>query len=53
MKKPVPAETKTMAVEIDGALRRRLRIYIAAHDELTIKAVVNAALDEYLRKRSA
>lgn len=51
-KRPPAPETRTVAVEIEGGIRKRLRMYVAAH-EVTIKAVVNEALDEYLGKRGA
>ena len=46
-------ETKTIAVEILGALRKRLKAYIGGHEKLTVKTVLNDALDEYLKKRGA
>lgn len=54
-KRPEPRprpDAKDLNVEIDGEIRRRLRIYVASEDT-TIKAVVNAALDDYLKKRGA
>ena len=47
------ADEKTVGVDLTGAIRKRLRLYVAAHEGLTKKAVVNAALDEYLKKRGA
>lgn len=41
-----------MNVEVDASIRKRLRVYVAQQD-VKIKAVVNAALDEYLKKRGA
>ena len=41
-----------MAVVLEGEIRRRLKVYVAEHD-LKQKAVFNAALDEYLKKRGA
>lgn len=52
MKKPADKGTRTMAVELTAQIRRRLKVYVAAND-LRIKTVVNDALDEYLKKRSA
>lgn len=49
---PPRPQTKDLNVELDGEIRRRLRIYVAK-EEATIKAVVTAALDEYLTKRGA
>jgi len=53
-RKTAKAETaaRDLNVEVDGAIRRRLRVYVAQADT-KIKAVVNAALDEYLKKRGA
>lgn len=52
-KKATAWETKTVAVEVLGSIRKRLKAYIGAHEKLSVKAVVNEALDEYLRKRGA
>jgi hypothetical protein len=46
----VPA--RKTAVLLDGHLRQRLRLYVARSD-LKIKAILNEALDEYLKKRGA
>jgi hypothetical protein len=46
------AAAKNVGVEIADPIRKRLRMYVAA-SERTIKAVVNEAIDEYLRKRGA
>ena len=45
-------KTKNIGVELLDPVRRRLRVYAAAQD-ITIKRVVNEALDEYLKKRGA
>ena len=52
MRKPPVEATKTIAVDLRESVRKRLRIYAAAHD-VKIKTVVNEALDEYLKKRGA
>lgn len=50
--KPTNDKLKGIGVEITEGVRKRLKVYVAAHD-LKIKAVVNAALDEYLKKKNA
>lgn len=58
MKKRVRGETgakgeaRNMGIEILETVRKRLRRY-ATDNDLKIKAVVNDALDEYLKKRGA
>ncbi len=52
-KKTPEPKAKKMAVLIEGLLRKRLRRYVAEDESLTVKAVFNAALDEYLKKRGA
>lgn len=51
-RKTARAEAKDVNVEVDGGIRKRLRVFVAEQDT-TIKAVVNAALDEFLKKRGA
>lgn len=53
MKKKRPPESRALNVELSGDLRKRLRLYVAVTDGATIKGVVAAALDEYLRKKNA
>lgn len=49
MKKSQSAkETRDLNVEVDEEIKRRLKLYVAANEKLTIKIVVNAALDAYL-----
>ena len=50
-KKPAPS-ARTIGVELSEALRRRLKAYTGAND-VKIKDVVSAAIDEYLKKRGA
>lgn len=45
-------EAKNVGVEILEPIRRRLKLYVAAHDK-KIKAVVNEAIDDYLKRRGA
>ena len=45
-------ERKKMAVDVEPQLRQRLRVF-AAQQDVRIKAILGAALDEYLKKRGA
>lgn len=44
------SEARNMGIEILETVRKRLRRY-ATDNDLKIKAVVNDAIDEYLKKR--
>lgn len=47
-----PAPPKKVNVELEGEIRRRLKVYVAQRD-MKIKDAFNEALDEYLSKRGA
>ncbi len=47
-----PEKTINIGVELRESVRRRLKLY-AAKEDVKQKAVVNEAIDEYLKKRGA
>lgn len=51
-KKPAELAPRKVAVELEGEIRQRLKVYVARED-LKMKVVFNKALDEYLKKRGA
>jgi len=51
-KRAVELAPRKVAVVLEGGIRKRLKVYVAGQDR-KLKAVINEALDEYLRKRGA